>query len=291
MSGKKSTGSSKFHTLLGYAIELVDIYVSNRVSRSAAALSYFLTLSLFPVLICVQAVLAYFSADLSFVLMDLDKLIPESTLKAVTDYLAYVARQDSAVIFTAGIIATATTSASAFRTLNRTMADIQGEQRFSGVVGLIFSFLFSLLFLAAIYFALIVMAAGKWLLDLAVKYAPVLSRYGFVTWLRYPLMFIIFVFVVYGVYRLTAPKGYKKHFFPGAMAASGIIMIVSIIFSWFISMSTKYPLVYGSLASIIIYMVWMYICCQILIMGNALNVVIRRHAGAGGDKPPQSDKR
>lgn len=281
----KSNGSSKLNHVLVYILELVDIYVSKRVSKSAAALSYFLTLSLFPVLICVQAMLAYFSADLSTILKDLEMLIPQSTLIAISDYLAYVSKQDSAAIFTAGIIATATTSAAAFRTIHRIMAEIQGKQRFSGIGGLIFSFLFSLLFLAAMYFALVAMAAGKWLFDLLEGYFPALEKMGFVTWLRYPLLFIIFVFVVYGLYKLTAPKGYKKHFFPGAIAASAIIMIVSIIFSMFISISSKYPLVYGSLASVIIYMVWMYICCQILIMGNALNVVIRRHVKTKGNPP------
>ena len=62
----------------------------------------------------------------------------------------------------------------------------------------------------------------------------------------------------------------------GAVAAAILIVLVSVLFSWFISMSSRYPLIYGSLASIVIFMLWMYICGQILIMGNALNVV-RRH--------------
>ncbi len=51
-------------------------------------------------------------------------------------------------------------------------------------------------------------------------------------------------------------------------------MAVSIIFSKLISMSTKYSIVYGSLASFIILMLWVYICSIILIMGNVFNIAL-----------------
>ena len=55
-----------------------------------------------------------------------------------------------------------------------------------------------------------------------------------------------------------------------------MLVLVSMLFSYFVGLSSRYPLIYGSLASIIIFMIWMYFCGQILIMGNALNVVLRR---------------
>jgi membrane protein len=47
----------------------------------------------------------------------------------------------------------------------------------------------------------------------------------------------------------------------------------SILFSWFISMSTRYSLVYGSLVSIVVMMVWLYLCGNILLAGNILSSV------------------
>ena len=40
------------------------------------------------------------------------------------------------------------------------------------------------------------------------------------------------------------------------------------------SRSTRYSLVYGSLASVIIMLVWLYLCGNILILGNVINYVI-----------------
>ncbi len=47
---------------------------------------------------------------------------------------------------------------------------------------------------------------------------------------------------------------------------------MSILFSLFISASTRYALIYGSLASVIIMMVWLFLCSMIIICGNILNL-------------------
>ena len=44
----------------------------------------------------------------------------------------------------------------------------------------------------------------------------------------------------------------------------------SAVFSWFIGMSSRYALVYGSLASLIILLVWLYFCGNILLLGAVL---------------------
>ena len=59
---------------------------------------------------------------------------------------------------------------------------------------------------------------------------------------------------------------------PPSFAAAALVA-ASILFSWFIGMSSKYSLVYGSLASVIILLLWLYLCGNILILGNVFNCV------------------
>ena len=49
------------------------------------------------------------------------------------------------------------------------------------------------------------------------------------------------------------------------------------IFSLLMGKSARYSLVYGSLASVILLLVWLYLCGNILIMGNVLNYVLFTH--------------
>lgn len=264
----------KFFT---YVRELIDIYVTKRVSRSSAELSYFLTLSVFPTLICVYAIATNFLPGITLTLDGFEGLIPSDTLDTIHDYIAYVSTHSSQAMLTAGIIGMATTSAAAFRSIHNIMGDIQGQSRFQGVFKLLFSFVFSLLFLAAIYFAAVVMITGDWLLRAIASFFPSIANLAFWQWLKFPIMLFVFVIIIYGLYRITAPKDTKGSFFPGAVAAAIIIVLVSAVFSEFISMSTRYPLIYGPLVSIIIYMLWMYLCGNVLIMCNALNFLLRKH--------------
>ena len=50
-------------------------------------------------------------------------------------------------------------------------------------------------------------------------------------------------------------------------------MAATALFSWFIGLSARYSLVYGSLASVIILLVWLYLCGNILILGDVFNCV------------------
>lgn len=263
--------------------ELIEIYLKNHVSRSAAELSYFLTLSFFPMLICLHAMLLKFLPNLTVMLDEFKNLVPQESLKAITEYLEYVSAHNNKALLTAGILGTATTSAASFRSIHSIMGEIQGVSRFRGIFTLIFSFAFSLIFLAACYFAAVVMVTGNWLLSYVASVFPAVAELAFWNWLRFPLMLVIFILIIYGIYRITAPSYIRGTFFPGAITAAVVLVLVSVLFSWFISMSSRYPLIYGSLASIIIFMLWMYVCGQILIMGNALNVVLRRHKPGGHD--------
>ena len=275
----------KAEQLVGYIRELIEIYVNNRVSRSAAELSYFLTLSIFPTLICVHAMLIKLLPGISLTLDELKGIIPSETLSIISDYLQYVSVHNSKTLLTAGILGMATTSAAAFRSIHSIMGDIQGVSRFRGIFALLFSFVFSLVFMAAIYFGIIVMVTGDWLIGFIGNIFPMLAGLALWNILKFPLMLVIFVLIIYGLYRITAPANTRGTFFQGAVSAAIILVLVSVLFSWFISMSTRYPLIYGSLASIIIFMLWIYICGQILIMGNALNVVLRRHMPQKPKKP------
>ena len=48
---------------------------------------------------------------------------------------------------------------------------------------------------------------------------------------------------------------------------------VPALFSWFVSFSSRYALVYGYLASLILLLVWLYFCGNILLLGAVMGRV------------------
>ena len=88
------------------------------------------------------------------------------------------------------------------------------------------------------------------------------------------MLFCLVLLFVLLTYRLSLPRGGPRPpILPGAVLASGALVAFSVLFSWFIGLSSRYSLVYGSLASVIILLVWLYLCGNILIVGNVFNYV------------------
>ena len=54
------------------------------------------------------------------------------------------------------------------------------------------------------------------------------------------------------------------------------MLVVSMASSAVISTSVRYPLVYGSLASVIVLLFWLYVCGAVLFLGSAVNVALYR---------------
>ena len=93
-------------------------------------------------------------------------------------------------------------------------------------------------------------------------------------WFRFLLLFLMMFLFVLVVYRMAAPRGKPRPpVLTGAFLAAAALVAASALFSWFIGLSSRYSLVYGSLASVIILLVWLYLCGNILILGNVFNCV------------------
>ena len=105
-----------------------------------------------------------------------------------------------------------------------------------------------------------------------------MERFGTWQWVKYLLLLgIVFLFILL-LYRFAAPLDKPRpSVVPGAWAASMALAVASMIFSLLMGGSTRYSLIYGSLASVIILLVWLYLCGTILILGNVVNYVLFVH--------------
>ena len=68
----------------------------------------------------------------------------------------------------------------------------------------------------------------------------------------------------------TSQEGSRRQFHGALVAAIGMAAI-SVLFSWLFGRSAKYPLVYGSLASMILLMVWLNLLSYMIVIGSAVN--------------------
>ena len=256
-----------------FITESIQTYTSRRVSRSAAEFAYFLTLSIFPLIICGVYILASFELTIEGMF---EELWAADLLHAVLDSIAYAEAIPSAWLVWVSVTVIFTSGSAAFRSIMKIMEDIFGRPRHKGIVGMVYSFIFALLLLFAIYFSVFLISSGENLAREVESFAGVYGLAQFWMRIRFLILFIVLVVVVHVVYIFTTPKKPKFRRLPGAILASLALVIASGIFSNFMAASARYPLLYGSLASFVLLMVWGYLCGNVLICGNVFNFMLYR---------------
>lgn len=253
----------------------VTLYLDRQIPRSAAALSYYLTMSLFPLVICLYTLLGDSYGKMLQLLELLDRFLSAETTRYVKHFLEYVAKNHSPAMLFAGVTLLLTSATSAVHSLQTAIGEMQGGTRYKGLRDFVFSLLFSLAFLAAMYFAILVMLTGQDFLELVESYVPVLRISRSWTWLRFLVLGGIEFVILWGMYEASLRREDPYSTAPGAVFGTIGIVAMSWVFSVFIAVSARYPLVYGSLASLVLLMFWLFLCCQIIFLGAALNVSVR----------------
>ena len=255
---------------------MAGIYFDHHIPRAAAALSYFLTWSVFPMLICLYQMLGRLFPASEEIRAFLTGLLPANITDTFLDFLRYVSLNQSTTMLFVALTVLVTSSSAAYRTMDDVIGEMRGRTRFSGFFEVLFSLGFSVIFLLAIYLAAILILTGKWFLDFVDRHIMFMNISDSWSWARFVLLGLLLFVIMFGLYRMTAPKEGPVRILPGAVAAAVALVIVSIFFSTVIGVSVRYPLVYGSLASLIILMFWLYVCGIVIFMGGALNVTLER---------------
>ena len=261
--------------------DMVQTYGRLGVSRAAASLAYFLILTLFPLLVCVNFFIGLLELDPEAVFSALDSLLPRESLSIILDYLTYVSgvpQSQSTPLLLASLFTILLSASAGLRTLLKTMDELYQVRHVSSLRRVVVSVALSILFMLTIYLSIVVIFTGDWFFQLLEARLPsplaeliplrLLSQlWG---WLRYLLLFFCVLLLVLAVYRMGTPpplRREKKVLRLTALLSAGALVACSVLFSWFIGMSSRYSLVYGSLASLIILLVWLYFCGNILLVG------------------------
>ena len=267
--------------VVGFARELLQTYSRLGISRAAAALAYFLILTLFPLLMCVNFLIGLLHLNPADVFSALDPLLPEEILSILMDYLTYVSQiphSQSTPLLLASLFTILLSASAGLRTLLKTMDELYQVCHTNSLRRLLMSVVLSLLFLLTIYLSIVVIFTGEWFFRLLEGHLPppllelIPLRLLSQLWgkLRYLLLFLCVLLLVLAVYRLGTPLPFrreKKILRLTALLSAAALVACSVLFSWFIGMSSRYSLVYGSLASLIILLVWLYFCGNILLLG------------------------
>jgi membrane protein len=93
--------------------------------------------------------------------------------------------------------------------------------------------------------------------------------------LRWVISALTSIAVITLIYHHAVPRTLKWHsVLPGASLATGIWFPATLIFGWYVGNFAQYSLLYGSMATAIVTLVWMYIISIVILIGAEFNALL-----------------
>jgi len=254
----------------------------------AAQLSYYALLALFPALIFLTALMGLFSVQ-SFMpeLMSyLRNVLPADALSMVQRFLTQVAEGSGANILSLGALGALWASSSGVTAIMDALNVVFGVKedrrpfwrvRLTAIVLTTGLAGFVIMSLALVLYGPTI---GRWIADLM----------GFdvvFTWiwnvLQWPIIATLMLIVVAAIYHICPDRRHKRWRWvtPGSVFAVLMWLLVSLGFKAYVDNFGDYNKVYGSIAGVIVLMLWFYWSGMVLLLGGEINAEIEKAAAEG----------
>ncbi len=263
---------------LSWLIEPVKEFKKNmdekHVGAYAAQSAYFIMLSFLPLIILLLSAVQLTGIEKAELYEMIESFIPLGFQSWVMSLIDEMYSHAIAAISLSALM-TAWSAGKSFMALNRGMNCICGRKNGNYLAMRAKGTLFALLFVILVIASLLMVVFGNSIHELVTLYLPFIAVFtGFILSFRLVLMlgaFILFFAVIYRV--LPGHKHGERCFkdqLPGAMFASVACYLFSFFFSIYIEYSNAASM-YGSLTTMILFMMWLYFIMYIVLIGIEVN--------------------
>lgn len=274
--GKPLKKQSTFYKFFKFCKIFIKRVFAHGIMGRGAELAYYFLFSFLPLIIFVAALISVMQIDISS-FNGLEKLIPEDVLRIISEYYRYIFGAQNTGLMISGLTLSIYFSSSAVRSLMRGLdVAYHVEENRPFIRKLIMSIFFAVILLLMISLSMVVLVAGGKIIELIVFVFPEYAGFEFVTnILRFALPTIPMLFVLTLLFMFVPNHKVKfREAIPGALFSLLAWMVVSAIFSFYVSTMGNYSVLYGSLGAIIVLMLWFYIIGIIFVMGGELNALL-----------------
>lgn len=268
----------RFFTLLRLSVWRAFYHDAFGVAKGVA---YSLIVSLFPAFLVVASVLAAFHKTVTAtreIAYALGRILPPGSAQSAQSYFQTTTERPLRILVTTSIL----TLWAASGAMISWMEAFRNAYQFPKTWGIVKERLiaFSLVFMAGIplTFATALIAFGtqfeSWITHRA---GYQIGFYILILWkaTRWVIASLTSIAVISLIYHNAVPRTLKWHtVLPGAALSTALWFPATVLFGWYVGHFAEYSLLYGSLATAIVLLVWMYIISVIVIIGAEFNALL-----------------
>ena len=259
---------------------LASILGSHHTGAYAAQAAYFFVLSLIPIILLLLTMVQFTPVTRQDVMSAVPQVFPTTVEGLISSIVDQVYRQSSTIIPVTIIVALWSAGKGVLAmTSGMNLIYENTETRNYFYLRLRASF-YTVIFLLAIVLSLSLSVFGNSISIIVYKHAPVLTTImDFLIRIRTLLTLVVLTLFWDMVYkylpnRTNLSKTTMKQQLPGAVFTSCGWLLISFIFSVYLDIFTGFSSMYGSLTTIILIMLWLYVCMYVILLGGELNALL-----------------
>ncbi len=252
----------------------VKQFNKNTLSVHAANVVFFVMLSFFPFVMFFFTLLRYTPLTEESISRLLEFVVPGNIGDVLNTWINEAYRQSSGTIISITVITTLWSGSKGFIGITYGLDRIYDvENKRNWFFKRFYSLLYTLAFAAILLISLVVLVYGNKILltidsFLSIETPLFIGIFSLRSILGFAIFFLFFLLLYMFI---PDRKAKMKEEAPGALFTSILWILFSYIFSIYIDYYTNFSSVYGSLTYIVLFMLWMYICVDILFLGALLN--------------------
>ena len=247
----------------------------------SAQLAYFFLLSLFPFLLFLITLIGYLPIN-DQVIIDLLKMYaPKEIISLIEENITTIVYTQNGSLLSISIIGTLWSASNGVNAITKAFNQAyKVRENRSFLVSRIIAIGLTIAMIAVIAIALLLPVFGRMLGVFLFSFVQLSD--GFLEiWdmLRWVISSIVIFIVLVALYKLAPNKRVRfSHAIWGALLATFSWQLVSLIFSYYVSTLGNYSATYGSLGTVIVLMIWLYISGMIIIVGGIVNAIILKRS-------------
>ncbi len=263
-----------FRKIYAKVNEVADFLRPMNISLHGAYTTFFLIISVFPLLLLLLGILRYTHYEVSDLVNLLENFIPQSMMSTVEKLITAAYKHSSGTVVSLSVLATLWSASKGTYGLLwgfRGVYDTEHQLPYWKSRGL--SLIYTCLILIALVLVLAVHMFGNAVIDyLWMTTTPWIMQVLNIIDLRFwVLLFTLFMLFTVMYALLPGQHWHLRQHIPGALVASAGWSLCSRLFSVYVEYFTDYYNIFGSVYGVALVMLWLYFCICILFYAAAFN--------------------
>lgn len=252
---------------------LLDIIGKPVMRILPGQLAFFLVLSIIPIITLIGYIASLFSISIESLISFMNQALPAEVTEILLPFISGQGLDANVLIFMITGFILASNGPHSIIIASNTLYDIPNDNYLKGRIK---AFFMAILLISLFFTSLIVLGFGNTILALLLKWDVLsfLTKEVYLVFilLKWPIAFIVIFYAIKVIYTMAPDKRIPSRYMNrGAFLTTLGFILVTAIYSYYVSNFANYDLFYGSMSNIIIMMMWIYILSYILVLGIAVN--------------------